>query len=113
MLALVDDGLTEAVPNKGFQTVPLTPADLAEIYEMRAGFDDMRRPSSLPIKKARPGRRGHDGPKCLSQDTSRPVGGEVSQLREVPCLQGQSRSSRTMPPAGKRPRPAASHRAGV
>jgi DNA-binding GntR family transcriptional regulator len=25
----------EAVPNKGFRTVPLTPADLAEIYEMR------------------------------------------------------------------------------
>ncbi|MBO0802358.1 MAG: GntR family transcriptional regulator [Nocardiopsaceae bacterium] len=35
MLALVDDGLMEAVPNKGFRTVPLTPADLAEIYEMR------------------------------------------------------------------------------
>jgi DNA-binding GntR family transcriptional regulator len=35
MLALVDDGLMEAAPNKGFRTVPLTPADLAEIYEMR------------------------------------------------------------------------------
>ena len=35
MLAVVDDGLMEAVPNKGFRTVPLTPADLAEIYEMR------------------------------------------------------------------------------
>src|SRR6516225_10081055 len=35
MLALVDDGLMEAVPNKGFRTVPLTAADLAEIYEMR------------------------------------------------------------------------------
>lgn len=35
MLALVDDGLMEAVPNKGFRTVPLTEADLAEIYEMR------------------------------------------------------------------------------
>jgi len=35
MLALVDDGLMEAVPNKGFRTVPLTLADLAEIYEMR------------------------------------------------------------------------------
>ena len=35
MLALVDDGLMEAVPNKGFRTVPLTPDDLAEIYEMR------------------------------------------------------------------------------
>ena len=35
MLALVDDGLMEAVPNKGFRSVPLTPADLAEIYEMR------------------------------------------------------------------------------
>lgn len=35
MLALVADGLMEAVPNKGFRAVPLTPADLAEIYEMR------------------------------------------------------------------------------
>jgi DNA-binding GntR family transcriptional regulator len=35
MLALVDDGLMEAVPNKGFRSVPLTPADLAEIYDMR------------------------------------------------------------------------------
>lgn len=35
MLALVNDGLMEAVPNKGFRTVPLTPADLAEIYDMR------------------------------------------------------------------------------
>ena len=35
MLALVDDGLMEAVPNKGFRAVPLTEADLAEIYEMR------------------------------------------------------------------------------
>jgi DNA-binding GntR family transcriptional regulator len=35
MLALVDDGLMEAVPNKGFRAVPLTPDDLAEIYEMR------------------------------------------------------------------------------
>jgi DNA-binding GntR family transcriptional regulator len=35
MLALVEDGLMEAVPNKGFRTVPLTPADLAEIYDMR------------------------------------------------------------------------------
>jgi hypothetical protein len=35
MLALVDDGLMEAVANKGFRTVPLTPADLAEICEMR------------------------------------------------------------------------------
>jgi DNA-binding GntR family transcriptional regulator len=35
MLALVDDGLMAAVPNKGFRTVPLTEADLAEIYEMR------------------------------------------------------------------------------
>ena len=35
MLALVNDGLVEAVPNKGFRTVPLSPADLAEIYEMR------------------------------------------------------------------------------
>jgi DNA-binding GntR family transcriptional regulator len=35
MLTLVHDGLMEAVPNKGFRAVPLTPADLAEIYEMR------------------------------------------------------------------------------
>jgi DNA-binding GntR family transcriptional regulator len=35
MLALVDDGLMEAVPNKGFRAVPLAPADLAEIYELR------------------------------------------------------------------------------
>jgi DNA-binding GntR family transcriptional regulator len=35
MLALVDDGLMEAVPNKGFRAVPLTEADLAEVYEMR------------------------------------------------------------------------------
>jgi DNA-binding GntR family transcriptional regulator len=35
MLALVDDGLMEAVPNKGFRTVPFTQADLSEIYEMR------------------------------------------------------------------------------
>src|ERR1700735_3260242 len=35
MLALVDDGLMEAVPNKGFRAVPLAPADLDEIYEMR------------------------------------------------------------------------------
>lgn len=35
MLALVDDGLMEAVPNKGFRAVSLTPADLTEIYEMR------------------------------------------------------------------------------
>jgi len=35
MLALVDDGLMEAVPNKGFRPVLLTAADLAEIYDMR------------------------------------------------------------------------------
>jgi DNA-binding GntR family transcriptional regulator len=35
MLALVEDGLMEAVPNKGFRAVPVAPADLAEIYEMR------------------------------------------------------------------------------
>jgi DNA-binding GntR family transcriptional regulator len=35
MLTLVNDGLMEAVPNKGFRIVPHTPADLAEIYEMR------------------------------------------------------------------------------
>ena len=35
MLALVDDGLMEAVPNKGFRPVRLTQADLAKMYEMR------------------------------------------------------------------------------
>jgi DNA-binding GntR family transcriptional regulator len=35
MLALVDDGLMEAVPNKGFRLIPITEHDLAEIYEMR------------------------------------------------------------------------------
>jgi DNA-binding GntR family transcriptional regulator len=35
MLALVADGLMQAVPNKGFRTVPPSAADLAEIYEMR------------------------------------------------------------------------------
>jgi DNA-binding GntR family transcriptional regulator len=35
MLALVDDGLLEPVPNKGFRPVPLTRDDLTEIYEMR------------------------------------------------------------------------------
>jgi DNA-binding GntR family transcriptional regulator len=35
MLALVADGLLQAVPNKGFRTVPPSAADLAEIYEMR------------------------------------------------------------------------------
>ena len=39
MLALVDDGLMEAVPNKGVRTVPLTPADRAEIYEVRVLLD--------------------------------------------------------------------------
>lgn len=36
LLALVDDDLLEPVPNKGYRTVPITPADMAEIYEMRA-----------------------------------------------------------------------------
>jgi DNA-binding GntR family transcriptional regulator len=35
MLALVDDGLMEVVPNRGFRTVSLSEADLAEIFEMR------------------------------------------------------------------------------
>jgi DNA-binding GntR family transcriptional regulator len=35
MLALVDDGLMEAVPNRGYRPVALTPADLAEIAQLR------------------------------------------------------------------------------
>jgi DNA-binding GntR family transcriptional regulator len=35
MLALVDDGLMEVVPNKGFRVVSLSDRDLAEIFEMR------------------------------------------------------------------------------
>ena len=34
----------------------------------RANFDDARHPSSLPLKKARPGQRRHSGPRCLSPD---------------------------------------------
>jgi len=35
MLALVDDGLMEAVPNRGYRPVALTGADLAEITQLR------------------------------------------------------------------------------
>jgi DNA-binding GntR family transcriptional regulator len=35
MLALVDDGLMEAVPNRGYRPVTLTDADLAEIAQIR------------------------------------------------------------------------------
>lgn len=35
MLALVDDGLMEAVPNRGYRAVSLTDADLAEIAQVR------------------------------------------------------------------------------
>ncbi len=35
MLALVDDGLMEAVPNRGYRPVSLTDADLAEIAQVR------------------------------------------------------------------------------
>src|SRR5215471_4961095 len=35
MLALVDDGLMEAVPNRGYRAVLLTDADLAEIAQVR------------------------------------------------------------------------------
>jgi len=35
MLALVDDGLMEAVPNRGYRPVSLTDADLAEIAQIR------------------------------------------------------------------------------
>jgi DNA-binding GntR family transcriptional regulator len=35
MLALVDDGLMEAVPNRGYRPVAMTDADLAEIAQLR------------------------------------------------------------------------------
>jgi DNA-binding GntR family transcriptional regulator len=35
MLALVDDGLMEVVPNRGYRAVALTDADLAEITQLR------------------------------------------------------------------------------
>jgi DNA-binding GntR family transcriptional regulator len=35
MLALVDDGLMEAVPNRGYRAVSMTDADLAEIAQVR------------------------------------------------------------------------------
>jgi DNA-binding GntR family transcriptional regulator len=35
MLALVDEGLMEVVPNRGYRAVALTDADLAEITQMR------------------------------------------------------------------------------
>ena len=35
MLALVDDGLMESVPNRGYRPVTLTDADLAEIAQLR------------------------------------------------------------------------------
>lgn len=35
MLALVDDGLMEVVPNRGYRPVTLTAADLAEIAQLR------------------------------------------------------------------------------
>lgn len=35
MLALVDEGLMEAVPNKGFRAVSLTDRDMGEIVELR------------------------------------------------------------------------------
>jgi DNA-binding GntR family transcriptional regulator len=35
MLALVDDGLMEAVPNRGYRPVSLTAADMAEIVQLR------------------------------------------------------------------------------
>jgi len=35
MLALVDDGLMEAVPNRGYRAVTMTDADLAEITQLR------------------------------------------------------------------------------
>src|SRR6516162_9889095 len=35
MLALVDDGLMEAVPNRGYRAVALSPGDMAEIAQLR------------------------------------------------------------------------------
>ncbi|MCV7288207.1 GntR family transcriptional regulator [Mycolicibacterium wolinskyi] len=35
MLTLVHEGLMEAVPNRGFRVVPLSDADLDEIYQLR------------------------------------------------------------------------------
>lgn len=35
MLSLVDDGLMEAVPNRGYRPVALTAADMAEIVQLR------------------------------------------------------------------------------
>jgi DNA-binding GntR family transcriptional regulator len=35
MLALVDDGLMEVVPNRGYRAVALSPADSAEIVQLR------------------------------------------------------------------------------
>jgi DNA-binding GntR family transcriptional regulator len=35
MLALVDDGLMEVVPNRGYRAVALSPADTAEIVQLR------------------------------------------------------------------------------
>lgn len=35
MLALVDEGLLEALPNRGFRVVSFTEQDLAEIFELR------------------------------------------------------------------------------
>jgi len=35
MLALVDDGLMEVVPNRGYRPVALSPADVAEIAQLR------------------------------------------------------------------------------
>jgi DNA-binding GntR family transcriptional regulator len=35
MLSLVDDGLMEAVPNRGYRAVALSPGDMAEIAQLR------------------------------------------------------------------------------
>jgi DNA-binding GntR family transcriptional regulator len=35
MLTLVHEGLMEAVPNRGFRVVPLSDADLEEVYQLR------------------------------------------------------------------------------
>jgi DNA-binding GntR family transcriptional regulator len=61
MLALVDDGLMEAVPNRGYRPVAFSPADLAEITELR-----------LLLEVPAVGRAAQAG-----------LGGRLAQLREL------------------------------
>jgi len=50
MLALVDDGLTEAVPNYGDRPVSLGPDDMAEIIQLRLLLEVP--PQALPPRPA-------------------------------------------------------------